>query len=205
MVNEIMEELFEEIDWQELENIAYQSKLGKSLKNTLRKFEKEELFEELRDMIRYYTCIAGDIPFEKRIKSIQSCELKYNRYISDIETEKVFNDILGLRITVTSYTVVDQIEFPVGSKVADMRSGKINDDGYRGIHVYLQKDHFRYPIEIQFVTSADKQFNAWLHDNTYKYLENAEVGKKLRKLYDEHLIRTEADFRKELENVLSSC
>ena len=96
-------------------------------------------------MIRYYTCIAGDIPFEKRIKSIQSC------------------------------------------------------------HVYLQKDHFRYPIEIQFVTSADKQFNAWLHDNTYKYLENAEVGKKLRKLYDEHHIRTEADFRKELENVLSSC
>lgn len=45
MVNEIMEELFEEIDWQELENIAYQSKLGKSLKNTLRKFEKEELFD----------------------------------------------------------------------------------------------------------------------------------------------------------------
>lgn len=198
-----MEELFQVVDWQKLEDTGYQSSLGKSLKNTLRKFDREELFEELRDMIKYYTCIAGDIPYENRIKSIQSCELKYNKYYPSTEVEKVFNDILGLRITIESYDLLDLMEFPVGSKIADMRNGKVHDDGYRGVHVYLQKDHFRYPIEIQFVTTRDKIFNGWLHNNTYKYLENAEIGKHLRKLFDDSVIINEQDFRKELENVLS--
>ena len=115
-----------------------------------------------------------------------------------MEAERVFNDILGLRITVESYDTINELEFPVGSKIVDMRSGKANDDGYRGVHVYLQKDHTRYPIEIQFFTPADKQFNGWLHDNTYKY-KSAEIGRHLRELYDNHTIKDEEDFRKELE------
>lgn len=33
-------------------------------------------------------------------------------------------------------------------KVADMRNGKVNDDGYRGIHLYYQNSNKHYPIEI---------------------------------------------------------
>ena len=39
------------IMWSILEDVEYQSKLGKSLKNTLRKFDKEELFEELEEIV----------------------------------------------------------------------------------------------------------------------------------------------------------
>lgn len=198
-----MEELLQNIDLEKLESFGYQSQLGKSLKNTLRKFDKEELFEELRDIIRYYTCIAGEIPFEKRIKAIQSCELKYKKYFPSKEVEKVFNDILGIRITVDAYSVFDKLKLPDGSEVADMRNGKASDDGYRGIHVYLQKDHFRYPIEDQFVTTKDKIFNEWLHDNTYKYVADIKVGWKLRYLYEEGVIESLDDFREELKNVLS--
>lgn len=35
------------IDWNMLDNISYQTQLGKSLKNTLRKFDKEALFDEI--------------------------------------------------------------------------------------------------------------------------------------------------------------
>lgn len=197
------EELFCKIDFTELAEFGYESKLGKSLKNTLHKFDKDELFEELRESIRYYTTIAGNIPYEKRIKAIQSCELKYSKYYPNIQVEKAFNDILGLRITIETYDIFDKIDIPAGVKVADMRFGKAKDDGYRGIHIYIQKDHFRYPIEIQFVTERDKQFNAWLHDNTYKYISDIEIGKYLRKLYDCDKIRNIEDFRKELKKCVT--
>lgn len=197
-----MEELFCDINFEELAEVAYKTSLGQSLKNTLRKFDKEELFEELRDAIRYYTTIAGEIPYENRIKAIQSCELKYSKYYPDMNVEKAFNDILGIRITVISYDIVDCIEIPAGVKVADMRNGKVRDDGYRGIHIYVQKDHFRYPIEIQFVTEKDRVFNAWLHDNTYKYISDINIGRHLRELYEAGVIKTKEDFRKELQNVL---
>lgn len=48
-----------------------------------------------------------------------------------------------------------------------MSKGKSNDDGYRGIHVYYQKDNYHYPIEIQFDTYYDRQLNDWLHNRFY--------------------------------------
>ena len=116
--------------------------------------------------------------------------------------EKVFNDILGLRITLDSYEILDMIEIPPSVTVADMRNGKAKDDGYRGIHVYVQKSHFHYPIEIQFVTEKDKFFNQILHDEVYKYVDDALVGSKLRALYDAGKIICREDFRKELKYVL---
>lgn len=44
-----------------------------------------------------------------------------------------------------------------------MSTGKANDDGYRGIHVYFQMSGSHYPIEIQYNTYYDRQFNNWLH------------------------------------------
>lgn len=194
------------VDWNLLSNLSYRSELGKSLKNTLRKFDKEELFAELDAMISYFTEVATEktVPYENRIKSLQSCEVKYQRYYPTGQVEKVFNDILGLRIVIDDYDVFDNIKQPDYVRVADMREGKANDDGYRGIHVYYQKDHFHYPIEVQFVSARDRQFNEWLHIYVYKYIKDSSVGSDLRKLYDNGTIQDENQFRKELENVLSS-
>lgn len=52
--------------------------------------------------------------------------------------------------------------------VADMSKGKSDDDGYRGVHLYFQKDNSYYPIEIQFNTLYDRQLNNWLHEYLYK-------------------------------------
>lgn len=189
------------IDWNKLNNLSYRTKLGKSLKNTLRKFDKEELFEEINNLIFYLTSCESDIPHEHRIKSLQSCHLKYNKYYPSTEVEKVFNDLLGIRVIVDSYEAVDSIDLPEGVKVADMRNGKAKDDGYRGIHMYYQKDHFYYPIEIQFMTPRDKIFNEWLHIFLYKYVSDNSIGVKLKSLYDNGVIVSEEDFRKEMQKL----
>ena len=41
------------IDWNMIDNISYQTQLGKSLKNTLRKFDKEALFDEIDSLIMH--------------------------------------------------------------------------------------------------------------------------------------------------------
>ena len=189
------------IDWNMLSNISYRSQLGKSLKNTLRKFDKESLFEELNSLIFYLTENESQISHEHRIKSLQSCNLKYEKYYPSTKVEKAFNDILGIRIIVDDYRVIDKIQLPDGVKVADMRNGKSHDDGYRSIHMYYQKDHYHYPIEIQFMTSKDRQFNEWLHIFLYKYVSDNSIGIQLKSLYDAGIIVTENDFRKEMRKL----
>lgn len=62
------------IDWNMIDNISYQTQLGKSLKNTLRKFDKEALFDEIDSLIMHM------IENEENIK--KSTELNhYNRAI----------------------------------------------------------------------------------------------------------------------------
>lgn len=119
--------------------------------------------------------------------------------------EKVFNDILGIRIIIEDYSYFDELILPKQVHIADMRHGKAVDDGYRGIHLYFQKDHYHYPIEMQFMTARDKQFNEWLHIETYKYVTDNNIGAYLRRKYDAGMIISEEDFRRELKNVLSNC
>ena len=116
----------------------------------------------------------------------------------------MFNDILGIRIIVDNYSLIDQLVFPPCTRIADMRSGKTNDDGYRGIHVYYQKDHFHYPIEIQFMTTHDRQFNEWLHLYVYKIDDDLQVGRTLRAKYDAGAIQNEDDFGKEYRDYVLS-
>ena len=66
-------------------------------------------------------------------------------------------------------------------KIADMRSGKKNDDGYRGIHLYYQKTNRHYPIEIQINSKCDRELNDWLHIYLYKHTKNNSLGVILRK------------------------
>ena len=192
------------MDWDMLSDISYQSQLGKSLKNTLRKFNREELFEEINLLIMHFVEISDKINHEHRVKSLQSCLLKYNKYYPSTPVEKAFNDILGIRIIVDDYNIVDNFDIPDIVKVADMRGGKANDDGYRAIHMHYQKDHLHYPIEIQFMTPHDRQFNEWMHIYVYKYIQNSNIGCVLRELYENKKIISEDDFRKELQSICAT-
>ena len=89
-------------------------------------------------------------------------------------------------------------------RIADMSKGKANDDGYRGIHVYFQLDGSHYPIEIQYNTYYDRQFNNWLHKYTYKKNYPDKVGRALRYCYENGRITAEKEFKEVLLNVLSS-
>lgn len=189
------------IDWDILYSISYHSNLGKSLKNTLRKFDKVELFSEVNEAIAYYIENVSKVPYEYRIKSLQSCSLKYDKYYPSTEVEKVFNDLLGIRIEIEEYAMVDGMDIPDTAEIADMRKGKVKDDGYRGIHLYFQRDHFHYPIEIQLMTAVDRQFNEWLHLFLYKYVNDNSVGCRLRELYENKIIQTEIDFRREMQKL----
>ena len=58
----------------------------------------------------------------------------------------------------SNYEEVLELEIE-NNRLVDMSEGKFNDDGYRGVHVYFQKSNYHYPIEIQFNTYYNRQFN----------------------------------------------
>ncbi|KXA04046.1 MAG: hypothetical protein E6623_12245 [Clostridium perfringens] len=182
-----------------LDSVSYETKLGKNLKNTLRKFDRNELMEELKDY-RLFLKKRKDIliDYTYRIKSIQSINLKYDRYYPSKEINACFNDILGIRMIVDNYDINiknDKIRH------VDMSKGKKNDDGYRGYHIYYKKSNYHYPIEVQFFTERDYIFNMWLHKYVYKYKDNS-IGIKLRELYDKNIIMTEEDFKEEFNKCI---
>lgn len=192
-----------------LDKLSFESQLGKSLKNTLRKFEKDdlinELINELIDLKEFYesTDLLKGVSFAYRVKSIQSCLLKYDKYYPHIEANKYFNDVLGIRIIINNYNEVLEQDLNI-FKVADMINGKANDDGYRGIHLYYQKTNKHYPIDIQINTKYERVMNDWLHIYVYKYEKNNVIGELLRKRYDSGEIQNESDFKGVLKNVLFS-
>lgn len=188
-----------------LDALSYESKLNISLKKNLHYFDKNDLFLELISMTEWLDEqeLLFDIALDYRIKSLDSIISKYDRYYPDHQTRKVFNDILGFRAFCDNYN--DALAL-AGDKfrVADMSFGKANDDGYRGVHVYFQKDGKHYPIEIQFNTLYDRQINNWLHDYIYKKEYSQEIGYILRSEYESGNIRNENQFKEVLRNVLSN-
>ena len=190
-----------------LSKLSYKSELGINLKKNLHYFEKEQIFAELVKVNSWYDEFdeLHDLALDYRIKSIQSSVLKYHRYYPDHQARKVFDDLLGFRSLCDNYEDVLALQEIPELRVADMSQGKANDDGYRGIHVYYQLDGHHYPIEIQYNTYYDRQFNNWLHKYIYKKNYKNEIGLKLRKMYESAKIQTEQDFKEALEHVLSDC
>ena len=157
-VSSVLEENGLSIDL--LNQLSYHSTLGKSLKNNIHYFNKDDLMKELADMIDWLDeqeCFS-EIVLDYRIKSMDSVMLKYNRYYPNRQARQVFNDVLGFRAYCDDYADVLSLESTV-FKVVDMSNGKANDDGYRGVHLYYQIDNNHYPIEIQFNTYYDRQLN----------------------------------------------
>lgn len=189
-----------------LEQLSFKSKLGKSLKNTLRHFEKDAIMEEIMNVIEFYQGneLLSQTELDYRIKSVDSCLRKYEKYYPGTEVEKVFNDLLGCRMLVDDYSYIFQDRLPPQMRLADMRDGKANNDGYRGIHLYFQIDHSYYPIEIQVNSYYDRQLNNWLHKYLYKRNYPDGVGNALREAYECGKIKNEKGFQEVLTDVLSN-
>lgn len=188
-----------------LGGLSYQSKLGLSLKKNLRYFSKDALFDEL-DSVRNWYVVVGRLdrfPVDSRVKSRQSARLKYKRYFPDHQARKVFNDLLGFRSMCDNYDDVLALRGRSSFRVADLSAGKAIDDGYRGIHVYFQLSSRHYPIEIQYNTFYDRQLNNWLHKYLYKRVDDVDVGRHLRVMYESGDIRTEEEFEGAMHDVLS--
>ena len=187
-----------------LEQLSYESHLGKSLKQNLRHFDRDALMTELAEMTDWLSqqTILDEIGIDLRIKSIDSISLKYERYYPENrQVRQVFNDILGFRAFCDDYQELIGQDSSV-FRIVDMSRGKANDDGYRGVHLYFQKDNFHYPIEVQFNTLYDRQINNWLHSYLYKKNYPNEVGQRMRTLYEDGKIRSREDFEEVLKNVL---
>lgn len=190
-----------------LESLSYESKLGMSFKRTLSHFNKEEVLKEIELINNWYFSleIIDDLPLDSRIKSVSSAKMKFERYYPNAIYNRVFNDILGFRVICKSYDEVLELEKEDKIRVVDMSRGKSNDDGYRGIHVYYQRDNHHYPIEIQFNTYYDRQLNDWLHDKFYKRGYDSSCGQLLRKYYENGKIKSAEELEEVLEDVLYHC
>lgn len=187
--------------------LSYRSKLGVNLKRNLHYFCKEALFEEIDQVSRWYDKKEElhALALDYRVKSVQSAIFKYHRYYPDHQARKVFDDLLGFRSLCDNYDTLLRSQDLPHMRIVDMSCGKANDDGYRGVHAYFQLDNMHYPIEIQYNTYYDRQFNNWLHAYLYKKDIPNSVGQRLRELYEHGKITNENDFKEELANVLRNC
>lgn len=179
-----------------LDKISYRSSLEQSLKQISLSNTPLELI--LADVNRYrmeYTDIVmQENLIGSRFKSDDSIKKKYEKTIRTRGGFKqCFNDVLGFRLHMAEYPV----DFPDYFRVVDLRNGKKNDDGYRAIHLYYQRDNLAYPIEIQLWCAEDYAFNVWSHKMVYKY-ESTKVGRLLYEKYETGLIQSEEQFVEEL-------
>ncbi len=190
-----------------LKELSYRSNLGIRLKKNLHYFDKDKLLQEVQAVNEWYdSCVLlRDLVADYRVKSIQSAELKYERYYPDHQMGKVFNDLLGFRAFCDNYEDILALAECENIRLADMSKGKAKDDGYRGVHVYYQLSSYHYPIEIQYNTYYDRQLNNWLHKYIYKRGYGNELGCALRKEYEDGKIRTEKEFKEVQSSVLFDC
>lgn len=190
-----------------LKRLSYQSELGINLKKNLHYFDKDLLFQELIKVNAWYDEFEElhELALDYRVKSVQSARLKYERYYPDHQARKVFDDLLGFRSLCDNYEDVLDLSNINEFRIADLSKGKAKDDGYRGVHIYYQLDGSHYPIEIQYNTYYDRQFNNWLHKYIYKKNYVNSVGIQLREMYENAKIQTERDFKEALNHVLSDC
>ncbi len=190
---------------QTLRELSYRTTMERSLANSLSKFDEKILFKEVSEMIRFYqeADILDFVDLDYRIKSKDSCIRKYNKFYPEMRLEKVFNDLLGFRMLTDNYKSLLEGKAPKEIRIVDMSHGKANDDGYRGVHIYFQPDHFYYPIEIQANTYYDRQLNNWLHKYLYKREYPDFVGRILRNEYENGKVLNEQQFEEVFSDVLS--
>ncbi len=174
-----------------LKKISFRSSYGKSL-------NKLHLTDSLLNIViadsgKFYNdLIREDFMFDYiwRIKSKESIVRKYHKgIVKGLRFNTVFNDLIGIRMKVSDYSD----DYPDYFRIADMRKGKKNYDGYKAVHLYYQLDKFHYQIEIQLWSDKDYHFNLWSHELAYKTVSDSLLA-RMRILYDNGIIKSKSDF-----------
>ena len=175
-----------------LDLLSYRSTLGRSLKQiSLRETPLERIMDDIaKYRMGYIDILVQENLIGSRFKSDDSIMRKYHKTLAtNGGFKQCFNDVLGLRLRFDSYPT----EFPEYYRIVDLRQGKKEDDGYRAIHLYYQRDNLAYPIEVQLWCGEDYHFNIWSHQYVYKY-KSPTIGKQLYEEYSKGLIKSEQDF-----------
>lgn len=132
-----------------LSKISYTSKFKQSLKTiSLRKTPLQDILDDIEFYRNEFALklVTQDNIIGSRFKSEDSIMRKYEKTLrTGGGFKQCFNDVLGFRLHFKEYPAV----FPNYFRVVDLRNGKQVDDGYRGIHLYYQRDSHSYPIEVQ--------------------------------------------------------
>jgi hypothetical protein len=169
-----------------------------------------EYCNKLEDIMRSYDWCD----FTYRYKDDYSVERKWNNRNITKPLHKTINDILGMRFILKTnekelLTIVEQFQttYPsneINSRVVDMTDGKSENDGYKGIHVYIRKNNYVFPIEVQFWSRADALINDYLRENIYTKFDDPEVKtysnqlrrwmEKVPKPSDEYSIMSYVDY-----------
>jgi len=182
-----------------LDMLSYRSALGRSLKQiSLRSTPLERILDDIaKYRSSYIDVLVQENLIGSRFKSEDSIIRKYEKTLrTGGGFKQCFNDVLGFRLRFDEYPA----EYPDYFRVVDLRKGKRIDDGYRAIHLYYQRDHLAYPIEVQLWCGADYSFNIWSHQYVYKY-KTPDIGRILYQEYSSGSIRTEHEFLTRLQEL----
>lgn len=177
---------------------------GLDLNKQIREYEESvfwsDLLEARRETIRKLQRTV--LRAEHRVKAKDSILGKLKRKSQDFRINRIFNDILSIRILVDSYPSFRSI--PDCFRMVDYVNDLKRKSGYRGIHIYYRENNNQYPIEIQINSFRDRLFNDWMHIETYKKGIPNHVQEKLRGGYEAGRIKNIEDFRKGLYELLRS-
>ncbi len=179
--------------------LSYRSALGHSLKQiSLRSTPLEQILDDIaKYRSSYIDVLVQENLIGSRFKSEDSIIRKYEKtLLTGGGFKQCFNDVLGFRLRFDEYPE----EYPDYFRMVDLREGKRIDDGYRAIHLYYQRDHLAYPIEVQLWCGADYSFNIWSHQYVYKY-KTPDMGRILYQEYSAGSIRTEHEFLTRLQEL----
>jgi ppGpp synthetase/RelA/SpoT-type nucleotidyltranferase len=124
---------------------------------------------------------SAGFDFTYRYKENESLVEKLQCQTLTKQMYKTLNDVLGMRFVIQCtegelqeivYKFVNESPYDEACRISDQTEGKANNDGYRGIHVYIQPNRNIFPVEIQFWTRTHALLNEYLHDNIYKIGDN---------------------------------
>lgn len=146
-----------------------------------------EVIDELEKCIEFEQVEGTDISY--RIKTEESMLLKWNKNIeAKRPLKKVCNDVIGIRIITKLNSrdlcniTLDGLEEYNIKEVNFYSNPKTDDDGYRGIHLYINNNPRGFPVEVQIWTQEDAILNFYTHEVIYKRMELQQGRGYARKL-----------------------
>lgn len=192
-MDKLIREALNEILMKAAEIQKWQSQVLGTFKKSLRHYEAETVYTEALnffDQDAVFELLSAVSILEEhgiytsyRLKSEQSFLNKWRKESNaQRPLKKVANDLLGIRL------IIKEERFPIQRVIEMMEeskseilivnfydSPKSQDDGYRGVHFYLQENTSTFPIEIQVWDYKAALLNFYAHEVIYKSKETGEA------------------------------